>query len=328
MSARARVAVVGAGRMGTGIAHAFTYSGHPVTLIDLKDRSADDQERVESTAMNTIRDSLSLLSTLGVIEEAWVNRIMDRVSFFGLQEAPTALKTAEVVFEAVPEVLDIKRETYAWISSWVRRDALIASTTSSFLVDELAHHVAGPERFFNTHWLNPAFLIPLVEVSPSECAGQEQTRHLLELLRSVGKIPVLCKASPGYIVPRLQALVMNEAARIWEEGVATVDDIDTASRLGFGFRFAVLGLLEFIDWGGGDILYYVSEYLRDRLGDDRFAPAASVRRNMQTGRLGMRSGQGFYDFSNMSTESYRMETLRKFVELLRHLELLRPPVVE
>ena len=129
------------------------------------------------------------------------------------------------------------------------------------------------------------------------------------LLTSIGKVPVECAASPGYIVPRIQALAMNEAARLVEEGVATAEDVDKAVKYGFGFRFAILGLLEFIDWGGGDILYYASRYMSEAMNDKRFEAPKIVHDNMEAGRNGLRDGKGFYDYGGMDVGAYRRERL-------------------
>jgi 3-hydroxybutyryl-CoA dehydrogenase len=143
----------------------------------------------------------------------------------------------------------------------------------------------------------------------------------------VGKIPVVCAASPGYIVPRIQALAMNEAARMVEEGVASPEEIDKAVLYGFGFRFAVLGLIEFIDWGGGDILYYASRYLTQALGNERYAAPEIVERNMREGRIGMKTGQGFRDYSAVDLPRYRAERLAALAQLLRNSGLVKPPVI-
>jgi 3-hydroxybutyryl-CoA dehydrogenase len=147
------------------------------------------------------------------------------------------------------------------------------------------------------------------------------------LLEAIGKVPVVCKASPGFIVPRLQALAMNEAARLVEEGVASAEDIDKATLYGFGFRFAVLGVLEFIDWGGGDILYHASRYLTDATGSERFAAPKIVQDNMAAGRTGVRERAGFLDYTSMDIETYRRQRLAAFVALLKHIGIARPPVV-
>jgi 3-hydroxybutyryl-CoA dehydrogenase len=148
------------------------------------------------------------------------------------------------------------------------------------------------------------------------------------LLEGIGKVPVVCAATPGFIVPRIQALAMNEAARMVEEGVASPADIDKAIRYGFGFRYAVLGLLEFIDWGGGDILYYASRYLEGALGSDRYRAPEVISRNMHNGRIGMRTGAGFLDYSGLDVDAYREQRLAAMVDLLRHFDLARPPVLD
>ena len=132
-------------------------------------------------------------------------------------------------------------------------------------------------------------------------------------------MPVVCAARPGYIVPRIQALAMNEAARMVEEGVASAEDIDKAIKYGFGFRFAVLGMLEFIDWGGGDILYYASRYLTQALGNERYAAPEIVERNMREGRIGLKTGTGFLDYDGLDVDAYRRERLKAFVAMLGHL---------
>jgi 3-hydroxybutyryl-CoA dehydrogenase len=139
--------------------------------------------------------------------------------------------------------------------------------------------------------------------------------RVVALLRRVGKVPVVCAPSAGYIVPRIQALAMNEAARMVEEGVASAEDIDTAIRTGFGLRFSVLGLLEFIDWGGCDILYYASHYLA-RAIDARFLPAEIVSDNMREGREGLRDARGFYDYADVDVPGYLHKRLGEFGRLL------------
>jgi len=196
------------------------------------------------------------------------------------------------------------------------------------LVDDLSRAVAQPERFLNAHWLNPAYLVPLVEVSPGKATDAAITARLKAVLESIGKVPVVCAASPGYIVPRIQALAMNEAARMVEEGVASADEIDKAIKYGFGFRFAVLGMLEFIDWGGGDILHYASRYLTKALDSERYAAPEIIGRNMEQGRIGLSTRQGFLDYDGMDVDAYREARLKAFVELLKHFELARKPVID
>ena len=323
--AKPPVAVVGAGRMGRGIAHVFAYAGHHVTLVDVKERPSDQTAAVLAEARREIDAGIAFLATLGVLSEAQSEAVLGRISFLGPDGHDGAVEAAEVVFEAVPEVMATKRTVLGRIAAAARPDTVIASATSTIEADTLAELVAGPERFLNAHWLNPAYLVPLVEVSAARETAPEITARLVRLLEAAGKVPVVCAASPGFIVPRIQALAMNEAARLVEEGVASADDIDKATRLGLGFRFAVLGLLEFIDWGGGDILHYASDHLAEALGDERFRAPEVVRRNMATGAVGMKTGRGFHDFSDRDVDAYRRETLAKFVALAKHLGLLPPP---
>lgn len=320
-----RIAVVGAGRMGKDIAQVFAYAGYKVTLIDSRDRVGYETERVLKEASEHIAGNFHFLCSAGVLSNAAIEQIVRRIEYKGFYTMDQVLPECGVIFEAVPEVVHLKQQIFSHISSASSCCALIASTTSTFLVDTLAANVRHPHRFMNTHWLNPAYLIPLVEVSPCQETSPAALRRMMDLLESAGKVPVKCKASPGFIVPRIQALAMNEAARLAEEGVASPEDIDKATRVGFGLRFAVLGLLEFIDWGGGDVLYYASNYLKDSLQADRFSPPEVVSENMDKGRIGMKTGSGFYDFRDRNVTAYQQETIAKFVDLLRHLGLLPSP---
>jgi 3-hydroxybutyryl-CoA dehydrogenase len=323
----ATIAAAGAGRMGRGIAVVFAYAGHDVALVDLKARPAEDAAQLRAAALGEVQSTLQMLADIGVMPAAAVAPILARVSFAGPDAAPGVLAAADVIFEGVPETLLAKREALALLSRLARPDAIIASTTSTIMADELQALVAPPGRFLNAHWLNPAYLVPLVEVSPGAATDPDVTARLVALLEGIGKVPVVCKASPGFIVPRLQALVMNEAARLVEEGVASAEDIDKATRFGLGFRFSVLGVLEFIDWGGGDILYHASRYLTEAIGNERFAAPRVIADNMAAGRTGLRERAGFLDYSTMDVEAYRRRRLAAFVGQLRHMGALRPPVV-
>jgi 3-hydroxybutyryl-CoA dehydrogenase len=317
------VAVAGAGRMGRGLAHAFAYTGHDVRLIDLKPRPPGTSPL--DGARDEIAATVGLMWRIGALDEAQLATILGRISYHDVDAADAALADADIVFEGVPEIMAVKAAAFARIGAAVRRDAIIASTTSTFAVDELAAFVAEPVRFLNAHWLNPAYLVPLVEVSPGAATSEATLARMMTVLRRAGKVPVKCAAAPGFIVPRIQALAMNEAARIVAEGVATAEDVDTATRVGLGLRFAVIGLVEFIDWGGGDILYYASNYLKDALGDGRHAPPDIIARNMEDGAIGMRAGRGFHDWSGRDLDAYRNETLTRLVGLLQHLALMPKP---
>ncbi|WP_244562411.1 3-hydroxybutyryl-CoA dehydrogenase [Bradyrhizobium lablabi] len=314
--------------MGRGIAVAFAYAGHAVTMIDVKVRPADQFATLEAEALGEIRKTLASLARFGLLAANDADAIIARVSVVPAQNMATALAGAGMVFEGVPEVVELKREVLASASKCVGPDIIIASTTSTILVDDISGAVERPGRFLNVHWLNPAYLIPLVEISPGAATDPAVIAQVKALLEGIGKVPVVCAATPGFIVPRIQALAMNEAARMVEEGVASPEDIDKAIRYGFGFRYAVLGLLEFIDWGGGDILYYASRYLEGALDSDRYRAPEVISRNMREGRIGLRTGAGFLDYSGLDVDSYREQRLAELVNLLRHFGLARPPVLD
>jgi 3-hydroxybutyryl-CoA dehydrogenase len=313
--------------MGRGIAVAFAYAGHAVTMIDVKTRSAEQFATLQAEALGEIGKTLASLARFGLLTENDAAAVITRVSVVSAQNMASALAGAGIVFEGVPEVVDLKREVLASASKCVGPDIIIASTTSTILVDDLSGSVEHPRRFLNVHWLNPAYLIPLVEISPGAATDPDVIAQVKTLLAGIGKMPVVCAATPGFIVPRIQALAMNEAARMVEEGVASAEDIDKAIRYGFGFRYAVLGLLEFIDWGGGDILYYASRYLEGALGSDRYRAPEVISRNMRDGRIGLRTGAGFLDYSGLDVDAYREQRLAELVDLLRHFGLARPPVL-
>ena len=328
-AALSTIACLGAGRMGRGIAVAFAYAGHPVTMIDIKaDRSAEQFAKLEAEALDEINKTLNTLTRIGMLKETEADVVMSRVSVVPASARIKALAGAAMVFEGVPEIVELKREVLGEASKAVSPDTILASTTSTILVDDLSGSIERPERFLNVHWLNPAYLIPLVEISPGKATDPDIVARVKTLLEGIGKVPVVCAATPGFIVPRIQALAMNEAARMVEEGVASAEEIDKAIRYGFGFRYAVLGLLEFIDWGGGDILYYASRYLEGALGSERYRAPDMISNNMRDGRIGLRTGAGFLDYSGLDVDAYREQRLAAMVDLLRHFGLARPPVLD
>ena len=328
MTARQASAVIGAlgaGRMGRGIAIAFAYAGHEVRLIDIKPREPAAAAALMRDARAEIDAILVALAGLGMFHDSQRPAILERIHFALRDQAPAALASIDVLFEGVPEVMEIKRDAFEFAATHLRPDAILASTTSTFLVNELAKIVGEPERFLNAHWLNPAYIVPLVELSPHAGTSLAVTARLKRILEAIGKVPVVCAATAGFIVPRLQTLIMNEAARMVEQGVATAEEIDKATRFGLGFRFANIGVVEFIDFGGNDILYYASRYLATALDDPRYAAPEIVNRHMLDDHNGLRDGTGFYDFSGIDLNQYKKEVLGRMLGMLKHLDLMRPP---
>jgi 3-hydroxybutyryl-CoA dehydrogenase len=306
----------------------FAYAGHKVALVDFKARPAADFDKLAAEAQAEIARTLGTLAKLGLFDAAAVETIAARVSVVPESGAGAAFASADVIFEGVPEVLDVKRDALARCAALAGPKPIIASTTSTILVDDLSGAVANPERFLNAHWLNPAYLVPLVELSPGAKTDAAVTARLKALLERIGKVPVVCAARPGYIVPRIQTLAMNEAARMVEEGVASAEEVDKAIKYGFGFRYAVLGLLEFIDWGGGDILFYASRYLTKALDNERYAAPEIIERNMREGHIGLTTRQGFLNYEGLDLDAYRAERLKSFIGMLGFLDLVKPPVLE
>lgn len=324
-SAAAPIVAVGAGRMGRGMALAFAYAGRDVVILDLKQRPPGDFERLAAAAGAEIAQTLAALHALGAIGPDDAARILARVSVLPIDAAEAPLATADVVLEGVTETLEAKRDAFAFICRHARDDAVLASTTSTLLVTELVPLVTRPERLLNAHWLNPAYLVPLVELSVHPGTAPQPLARLRALLEDIGKVPVVCGPAPGYIVPRLQALLMNEAARMVEEGAASAEDIDRATRYGLGFRFAAIGVVEFIDFGGADILWHASGHLSRTVSAERYAAPEVIERMMREGRTGLREGAGFYDYAGRDVPAYKADVLARTLAMLRHAGLYRPP---
>jgi 3-hydroxybutyryl-CoA dehydrogenase len=315
VSERPTIAVLGPGRIGRQIALAFALGGCPVRLVDVKEgRPAAEAERTLADARREIARDVGLMVEERVIDEpesrAVLGRIEERI---GLE----ALKGCGFVQEALPESVPLKQAALARLNGLVDADAIIASGSSTISPSHVSDAVERPERFLVAHWLNPAHIIPLVDVVPGPRTAPETVERTLALLESLGKTPVRCGDSPGFIGPRLQVLLMNEAVRLVEEGVATPEDIDRAFKAGMGFRYASIGLFEFIDWGGVDILYRASRYMTEALGDERFKPARMVEEKMARNELGPKTGRGFFDYAGDRREAFETDKVRALLRRLR-----------
>ena len=322
-SALPRFAAVGAGRMGRGIAIAFAYAGHRIALIDLRQRTPEAWAALRGEVETEIRASLQGLAQLGTLQPDQIDAVAARVQLVDAAGAPAALAAAELLFEGVPETMQAKREAFDWMNQYCDDNAILTSTTSSILVTQLAGLVKRPERFLNMHWLNPAYIIPVVELSTHPALAPEVLARTKALMESIGKLPVVCGPTPGYIVPRLQALIMNEAARMVDEGVATAEEIDKATRFGMGLRFAAIGVVEFIDFGGADILHHASREMAQSIDAARYTAPPVVGRMFEEGRLGLKTASGFYDYAGRDLPAYRHDVLARVLALLKHAGLWR-----
>jgi len=310
----ADVAVVGPGRIGRQIALAFAVGGCRVRLVDLKPRAAAEADAVFADARREIARDLGLMAEEGVIASAEAGAALGRIT-----SATDLAAAADCGFvqEALPELVDLKHAAFARISAAVAPDAIIASGSSTISPSHLVAAVTHPERFLGVHWLNPAHIIPLVEVVPGPATAEDAVKQALAFLEGLGKVPVRCADSPGFIGPRLQVLLMNEAVRLVEEGVATPEDVDRAFKAGMGFRYGTIGIFEFIDWGGVDILHRASGFMSRALGDDRFRAARLVEEKVARNELGPKTGRGFFDYSGERRDAFETAKVRALLKQLK-----------
>ncbi len=306
------VAVIGAGRMGRQIALTCALGGCRALLVDLKPRA--DARAALADARREIARDLSLMAEEDIIKSVEVAPVLDRIED---RTELAGLEGCGFVQEALPESVDLKREVFARLAGRLAPDAIIASTSSTISPKHLADAVAGPERFLVVHWLNPAHIIPLVEVVPGAATSAAVVDRTVAFLERLGKTPVRCADSPGFIVPRLQILLMNEAVRLVEEGVAAPEEVDRAIRAGLGFRYAGVGVFEFIDWGGVDILYRASEFMTRATGQERYRTPALVAEKMQRNELGPKTGRGFFDYAGETRERFETAKVRQLLRCLK-----------
>lgn len=313
-----RVGIVGPGRMGVGIATAILMAGGDdiVVLADLKDREPGEEMNSLVRARSEIATNLALLNEVELLRGEAGTHLQRLVV---TREPEQDLAGCALVFEALPETTESKRPFYDGLFGRLGGDCVAASATSTFALEAFRDMGAPSDRVVIAHWLNPAFLIPLVEVAHADWTEPAALDRVLGYLKAIGKTAVSLRNSPGFIVPRIQVAAMNEAVRIVEEGVATAADVDTAIKAGFGFRLAVLGLMEFIDLGGVDILAHAGSYLSRTLGKEHFHPPVSVQDKMAAGELGPRTGRGYYDYEGVDTAALFQDRYRAFADLLTHV---------
>jgi 3-hydroxybutyryl-CoA dehydrogenase len=315
MGGSKNICIVGAGRMGIGISTAILLAnrGFKIELADIKVRDPDKDFEVLRQARKEIKAHLKLLQDMGELS-ASSEELMDGLKLTrGLEKG---LEACPIVFEALPEKPAIKQQFVSRIEPLIDKNCIIASATSTINLETFWKVSDRAQNIITTHWLNPAFIIPLVEIGVGEKTAPWVAEKIRHFLIEVGKVPVTLKNSPGFILPRIQTAAMNEAVRILEEGVASAEDIDTAIKAGFGFRLAVLGLIEFIDLGGVDILYHASNYLQAALGLPQFKLVETVKQKMEQQEIGVKTGKGFFDYSRINIEAMFNKRYKGFLELL------------
>ncbi len=277
-----RVVVVGAGTMGHGIAQVAAMAGAQVTLVD---RSADLAEE----GLRRLRANLDAGVERGKVEPELRDRTAGRVT--GGTDLEAASADADLVVEAVPERLELKREVFARAEQAAPAGVLLASNTSSLSITTMQRGLAHPDRLIGLHFFNPVHIMKLVEVVRGEASSAEAVGAGAAFARWIGKEPIVVRDSPGFASSRLGVTLGLEAMRMLEEGVASAEDIDTAMTLGYRHP---MGPLRLTDLVGLDVRLHVAEYLHESLGAERFRPPEILRRKVAAGELGQKSGRGFY----------------------------------
>jgi 3-hydroxybutyryl-CoA dehydrogenase len=279
-----RVAVLGAGTMGHGIAQAAAAAGLAVTLRDVS-------EELTAKGLRSIESNLSKGVGRGKVSEEERGRALSNISTTtSLEET----RGSDLFIEAVPERLDLKRETLGEIERLNGADFIFATNTSSLSITEIAEGSRRPARVVGLHFFNPVHIMRLVEI----VRGRETSDETVEAVRAVAllmkKEPIVVRDVPGFASSRLGVALGLEAMRMVEEGVAEAKDIDTAMELGYNHP---MGPLRLTDLVGLDVRLHIAEYLHARLGSERFRPPEILRRMVAEGRLGKKSGEGFYKWN-------------------------------
>ncbi len=303
-----KAVVAGSGQMGPGIAYTLTRVGCASKIFA---RTAESVER----GMAAFNGLLDQLESENLIDRAQVKGAQELVS--GTTELESAVADAELVIESIPEDLQLKQDFFGGIEKHCPAQTLLASNTSGLPVTELAAHLEHPERFAVTHFWNPPHLMPLVEVVKGEKSSMTTVETLVELFRRAGKKPVLVlKDTPGQLGNRLFQALLREAIHIVEEGIASVEDVDSAVKNGLGRRFPVYGPLEHNDVVGLDTLFAIQSYICASLCSDT-EPATLLKERFDAGDLGVKSGKGFYDWRKRSGQELVDERDRFLLQLMK-----------
>jgi 3-hydroxybutyryl-CoA dehydrogenase len=277
-----KIAVMGAGLMGTGIAQVVAMGGYKVTVRDIA-------EDFLGRSKTKIEQKLKELAGKGRLSEQDAKGILSRITF--TEDVKSAVADADFIIEAVPEDLELKRKVFSELDRLAEPSAILASNTSELSIGALASSTNRPKQVIGTHWFFPPQVMKLIEVIVTSETSQETLETTLTFCKKIGKEIVVCKDAQGFITSRAISALVAECMRIYEEGIASIEDIDKAMRLGFNHP---IGPFQLMDMSGLDVVYHALEGLTKVYGD-RFKPGQKMAELVQTGHMGQKTGKGFYD---------------------------------
>jgi 3-hydroxybutyryl-CoA dehydrogenase len=278
-----KVGVLGCGLMGSGVAETAARAGYETVVREVTEELVD-------RGLQKIQGSFAKAVEKGKLEAAARDEAVARLS--GTVDL-ASLADCDIVIEAIVENLEEKRKTFQVLDEVVQKDALFASNTSSLTITQMAMFTQRPDQFVGLHFFNPVPVMKLVEVVRTLLTSDESFDRAFEFARSLGKEPIACRDNSGFVVNRLLVPYLLDAIRALEEGVASVEDIDKGMQLGCGYPMGPFTLLDFV---GLDTTYYIANIMFDEYREKRFAPPPLLKQMVQAGRLGKKSGRGFYEY--------------------------------
>ena len=303
-----KVVIAGAGVMGASLAQVYALAGYETWVYDLFEAGIQKGRHLLALNQETmVREGL-------VTAEA-SQAALDRIQFTLEKDCFTG---CGLVVECTVERMDSKQAFFREISRLVPAQALLATNTSGLKISEIAQAVEGPHRFMGQHWLNPPHLLPLCEIIAGEQTSPACVQQMRKLVEGLGKQPVVVKDINGFIINRIQFAVLREALYIVDSGAAAFQDVDTVLKAGMGLRYAALGPFGVADFGGLDTFDHINSYLNAELCDAKEGNAR-LHRMVEEGKLGVKSGQGFYDYSGDKADQAIRERDRLFIELAKVL---------
>jgi len=280
-----KIAVLGAGQMGNGIAHVCAQAGFDVKMRDIEQRFLD-------RGFETIKKNLGRSVKKGKVSQEEADAIVGRIT--GVLSLEDAVKDADLVIEAIPEVVQLKLDTWKEVDKLAPDHAILASNTSSISITQMAAVTGRPEKFIGMHFFNPVPVMRLVEIIRGAATENATVEVIKEVSAKLGKETVIVNEAPGFAVNRLLVPAINEAIFAIQEGVATVEDMDKAIKLGLNWPMGPLTLADFV---GLDTLLYISDYFVEEFKDSKYRAPALLRKMVRAGWLGRKAGKGFYDYS-------------------------------